>query len=893
MDSGPVYRFGRFVLDLERGCLQDGHLDLRLRPKSFEVLRNLVEHAGRLMAKDELVRAVWPDVVVSDDSLAHCIRDIRKVLDDRGEQFVKTVPRRGYTFVAPVDALEPGERRASDGGDAAPRIRTADPASFERGYRSSLNARYAEDAGYFVPLSARTSERRPDGPARAMRPVARRRRALRPEYQEWLQDGEELALVKLESLRDALERYRCVVLLGDPGCGKTSALGHLAFECSTHDHWLPITLSLGSFESSLSLEEFILSSWRNLLDADPDETRHLPDHLRRYLESGRLILLFDGLNELPLERRRERCVALRRFIDRWSPAGNRFVVSCRVLDYGEELSGLQRVEILPLGDEQIRQFIAKELPENWRALWQALTEGPSSSRRLLEMARNPYLLTVMIDVFDAHGELTRNRGELMRRFVGILIDWARAKSPAGEAIDAGVAATALATVAFEMQRRSGFGTTVRTEDVKTVIPRRIDTDRGWRPAACHPDRLLEFAARARIIETPVDRKTLRFSHQLLQEFFAAQHLLRLDPSRLASLWHWRWREDELPRWIRQENDFGPLPPPPSTGWEETTILAAGMASANRSLLVQVLGRVNPVLAVRCVLDGHAEVESDIRGALVDELRGAIADPGVALRVRIAAGEALGRLGDPRAGEMVAIPAGAFVMGDGDERHEVLLPEYRIGRYPVTNTEYARFVDAGGYSDASCWTAEGWEYVGKQRKEPRYWHDPRFSHPNQPVVGLSWYECVAYCRWLSAQTRCTYRLPTEAEWEKAARGTDGATYPWGEALDASRLNARDGDQKVYCSTPVGVYPAGASPFGLFDCAGNVWEWCATRWRKPFPYDAEEDEWNGSYCGGQGLRALRGGSWNYEMQVAKCAHRFRFEPYGWNDRAGFRLARAGSE
>ncbi|HWE15784.1 MAG TPA: winged helix-turn-helix domain-containing protein, partial [Hyphomicrobiaceae bacterium] len=110
MAAGAGYRFGEFVLNLNRGRLQKAGADLALRPKSFDVLRYLVERAGRLATKDELVSAVWPNVIVSDDSLAQCVRDIRKVLGDDGERFIKTVPRRGYMFVAetaPLTAEEP------------------------------------------------------------------------------------------------------------------------------------------------------------------------------------------------------------------------------------------------------------------------------------------------------------------------------------------------------------------------------------------------------------------------------------------------------------------------------------------------------------------------------------------------------------------------------------------------------------------------------------------------------------------------------------------------------------------------------------------------------------------------------------------------------------------
>jgi formylglycine-generating enzyme required for sulfatase activity/class 3 adenylate cyclase len=763
----------------------------------------------------------------------------------------------------------------------------SDLAQAERKYRDSVKDRFAEEASYYVPLSATTTDGATAQRARAPRSARRAASRARVEYHEWVAVGENIKQVKLDDLREAVERYACIILLGDPGCGKTTAIETLAFEYADRPERIPVLLHMSEFAAGASLDDVIVRAWGGARQAGHWGAPTLAANLKAYLEAGRLFLLFDALNEMPLEGYRERCAALRRFIDEWSAKGNRFVVTCRSLDYGEELSGLQRVEVQGLNDDQIRRFLQNDLPERWQALWQAL-QSDDGQHRLLEMARNPYLLTVMIDVFEEDGELSQNRAELIRRFTEIMLEWAKAKCPPDKWLDAGLQFEALSAMAYEMQARSGFGTKVKTEQIKRVMPLRVQVDPNWPAEETPPDQVLGLAATANIVEMPVDRLTVRFYHQLLQEYFAARQMLRQEPEKLAELWRGPWLEAELPAWSRPENNYDPLPPPQPTGWEETTILAVTMAPADDGRFLQALLRTNPVLAGRCLLQAQGECAADLRQAVIAKLLAAVGDPDVALRVRIAAGNLLGFLGDPRSGEMTSIPAGKFLMGEGSEQHENFLPDYRIGKYPVTNAEYRRFIDAGGYRDKSWWTDAGWLEIGQKQTEPRFWRDTRFNKPAQPVIGLSWYECVAYCRWLSSKTGERWRLPTEAEWEKGARGTAGNLFPWGNDFDAGRLNGRGPRGRQVCtSTPVGIYPTGVSPFGLFDCVGNVWEWCATRWKKPFPYDTGHDEWQPDYLQGQNLRVLRGGSWYDTKEATRCTHRFKFQPYGWNDRGGFRL------
>ena len=209
----------------------------------------------------------------------------------------------------------------------------------------------------------------------------------------------------------------------------------------------------------------------------------------------------------------------------------------------------------------------------------------------------------------------------------------------------------------------------------------------------------------------------------------------------------------------------------------------------------------------------------------------------------------------------------------------------------------------------------------ERGQPRLWEDRRYNNRSQPVVGVCWYEARAYCAWLGEQLRVSgfefqverggeletpdlkpetvqIRLPTEAEWEKAARW-DGSTklatggrrarrYPWSDEWDEARANTLEG--RVLTTTPVGVYPEGAAPCGALDCAGNVWEWTASRWgpeveRPGFGYPYGPDDGR-EEPGGTDLRVVRGGSWYDVARLARCAFRYGYFPDLRNDGRGFR-------
>lgn len=200
------------------------------------------------------------------------------------------------------------------------------------------------------------------------------------------------------------------------------------------------------------------------------------------------------------------------------------------------------------------------------------------------------------------------------------------------------------------------------------------------------------------------------------------------------------------------------------------------------------------------------------------------------------------------------------------QHTLTLKPFAIARVPVTNALYAAYV-----ADAEA-------------RPPLVWRGaaPPDNLRDCPVVDVSWKEAQQFCRWLSETTATPYRLPTEAEWEYAARGSDGRRFPWGDGWDPARANTRDGGNSGML--PVGVKPSGASPFGCLDMAGNVWEWTVSL-DAAYPYrpdDGRED------LDAPGRRILRGGSFANPRGFARCACRLRLDPTVRNEFLGFRLA-----
>lgn len=269
--------------------------------------------------------------------------------------------------------------------------------------------------------------------------------------------------------------------------------------------------------------------------------------------------------------------------------------------------------------------------------------------------------------------------------------------------------------------------------------------------------------------------------------------------------------------------------------------------------------------------------------------------------------------------LIEIPAAgdSFTMGDGPHGPNVSQSfsySFFLSRFAVTNGQFRRFIEDGGYQQRSYWTANGWKWKGKS-SQPASWQDDKFNGPDQPVVGVSWYEAVAYCNWLSQEEGLTpayddlgradlgaagYRLPTETEWEyAAAKGAPGEAeriYPWGDAWDPKNAVCSISPYKAPHTAVVGSRsPQGDTPQGLADMSGNVWEWCSdnAQGEGDVAKAVRQDRYFFRSDSGYEYMVLRGGSWwnNFQNGFRAAFRSFTAVPGSRHRVSGFRIARSG--
>ena len=762
---------------------------------------------------------------------------------------------------------------------------------------------------------------------------------------------------------EAAASERQMVLLGDPGGGKSTFANYLALCLSgarleelgevpvvpgqgwlghldpawRHGALLPLRVTLRHFAASESCDGTAAGLWAFVSERLAAEgLADFAPHLRRRLLDGGVLVMCDGLDEVadPAARAAVRD-AVADFASTYGHPGNRILVTCRVYAYQDDrwqLDTFARHTLAAFSQEQIDAFVDCWYREVCRLGWKTEAEAEELTRRLqgaarrpdlAPLARSPLQLTMMASLHFSWGRLPDDRVELYQEMVRLLlVRWqeARLGQEAGVTPLVGIPdlESALERVAFQAHQ-AGKDPEGMADVPEAVL---LDVLKDYLEGSWDRARqLLVYIQQRAGLLLEREPGVYTFPHRSYQEYLAGSYLaVQPDfPDRAAALVgedYAGWREvvlwavgvmARLKRMTHVAVDVAAALCPHAAPGEAPSGLDWRAAHLSGDALLEIgLKEVE-------ARERHLPVLERVQGWLVALLEWGALPP--AERAR--AGRTLAHLGDPRfrpgawflparfRGQpepllgFVQVPAGPLLMGSDRARdpgaydrefpqHEVHLPAYYIARYPVTVAQFRAFVQGSGFRPG----------------DPDCLRDP----DNHPVRYVNWHEARAYCHWLGDRLRawpglpdelagCLHgegwavRLPTEAEWEKAARGPlhpeseadaggAGHIYPWGDEFDSSRCNTWEG--RIGTTSAVGMYPSGASPYGVLDMSGNLFEWCQSLFRD-YPYQAADGREN---LEAGGSRVLRGGSWGLNRRGARCAYRSDYHPDGLSS-LGFRV------
>ena len=749
--------------------------------------------------------------------------------------------------------------------------------------------------------------------------------------------------VTWEGERSSIKR---AVILGRPGEGKTllaemtvraiaeEGLNDLTTQAKgLGDIRIPVCVRLADVAEMGSVRAAVDAALRRLLEKPYPQPEDAPqiDRVVRHILAGlfteRCWLFLDALDEVPEPGR------LRDALGPLQNAQCRVAVTSR--PYGYERANLpfdkvSEYELASFTKRQRGAFIGKwfrRAPRRESQVVALLDHNPAFS----DLTSNALLLTLACSAAQRHDlRADIRRVELYELIVRDMVRkaWHPGALPA-DSPDVSLMVLLLAQVAWTLFRDAPARRLIPDRDVILAVAQASKAlETGW-PTA----QVMNELRRVGLLVVPGPGRTM-FLHRSFHEFLAGEHLSGLDPS------------DEGLRRLLTEAVA-------DEQWRGTLLAAIGSLAApkpfakRRAFIHALCAIETPPRAAFAAAEAAAagllelrDPEDELRRVVAQRVREVI-DPdqpaylnATPPRIRASAGRLLNALpgGDTRRGVGVRnglpdilwcdVPGGTLMMGSArGEEHAwkdehgpdgkpspVEIKRFQLAAYAITNAQFRPFVEGDGYRNRRYWTEAGWEWNEETGiRTPEYWEDAEWNAPNRPVVGVSWYEAVAYCRWLTPRLRETgkirtveqIRLPTEAEWEWAARGPDRSQFPWGNDWQEGRCNSYLSLPAIRQTCAVGLFPSGVSAWlakegqRVHDLAGNVWEWCQTRYKR-YPYrpdDGRED------LSGRALRVLRGGSLSHDFMFPvylRCALRTEYGPWYRSDHYyGFRASRAVQE
>ncbi len=747
----------------------------------------------------------------------------------------------------------------------------------------------------------------------------------------------DLSSIDINGAFNALKQNRIkdMAVLGDPGSGKTTLLKYILLifaenramdKFGINDKVVPFFAPLRELKDSGSenFEDFMIRVCR-LKQFGVTKTV-----FKKLLESGNAVILLDGLDEVVnMKRRLQTC----KWIDdaRKLYHGTSFIITSRFAGYTGESrldGGVLELTVQDFTPDEVKAFIFKWFEsveiathpgmdenlcrENGKESAVKLSDVIQKSGHLLKLAKNPLILQIIALIHKDRGVLPQRRVELYVECVNVLLEkWDTAKG-LDVLLSAREARYILQPVALWLHKEVGRKS-ASTEDIVEVIKKPLEE---IGRSGIDPTELLVNIRDRSGIFTGYSESEYGFAHLSFQEYLAAEQVRNIGViSLLVDNYQERWWREVILLCLALDNPsvieefmtkiIYTEPFKDDIALVQDAIndsikkpLQAFIAALNgvslsfesRQNVIRIVQSIGGDKAIAALKNSNI---NDSKGTITIpafKVRGAMSQSNPAFKVRGVMSQSI--INKIDGSEMVLIPAGDFIYGSREDdkiassnekpQKIINLPDFYIDKYPVTNSRFCIFLNkvAPGRKELEKWIDlnGSWEKDKCRIKLAGKKYKVEEGFDNYPVIYVSWFGADAYAKWSKA------RLPSEMEWEKAARGADGLVYPWGNEFNKDACNSRESG--IRRTTPVDIYDKGKSVYGVYDMAGNVWEWTRSIY-KEYPYDPNdgrekliesEDAWP----------VVRGGSFLLNSGGVRCACRSRGMAADLDDYIGFRVA-----